>query len=168
LYKLSIFRPWLLVLTLVASPLLIAAEPVIGFVDIAYLIDNSPQSLQARQRLEEEFLPRQQELAELREEKVRLDAKLANLASDEVTAIADIERETRALTRRTQRVEQAFREDLNVKRNRELKKVRDQIIESVNAFARDQGFDLVLTDGVLFASTSVDITQRVLETLRAK
>lgn len=139
--------------------------PVIGFVDIAYLIDNSPQSQRARERLEAEFLPRQQELTELRDERARAESALTGVDGDEG---ARAERDLRALERRLQRLEQAFREDLNIKRNDELKRVRTEVLESVAVFARQQGFDLILTDGVLYASTSVDVTQRVLEQLRGR
>ncbi len=168
----TVLRHWLtgLLLTLFValfSPVVLAAAPpLLGFVDIAYLIDNSPQSLQARERLEQEFMPRQQELAELREERLRSEAQLNEMNEEEKEPLQRSERNLRAMERRLQRMEQAFREDLNIKRNTELKKVRDHVLESVTIFARQEGFDLILTDGVLFASTSMDVTQRVLELLR--
>lgn len=158
-----------LLLTLSASliaPAIAATAPVIGFVDIAYLIDNSPQSLKARERLEAEFLPRQQELTELREERSRVESKITGVETENTEAAQSNVRELRAVERRLQRFEQAFREDLNIKRNAELKSVRDRVLESVAVFARQEGFDLIITDGVLFASASVDVTQRVLEHLR--
>lgn len=145
---------------------LAATSPVIGFVDIAYLIDNSPQSLQARERLEAEFLPRQQELTELREERSRAESDFTGVDNEDSELLQRGERGIRAIERRIQRLEQAFREDLNIKRNNELKSVRTRVLESVAVFARQEGFDLILTDGVLFASASVDVTQRVLEQLR--
>lgn len=151
---------------LVSPPALAVTAPVIGFVDIAYLIDNSPQSLKARERLEKEFLPRQQELTELREERSRVESKVTGVDTENTNESQSVERDLRAVERRLQRLEQAFREDLNIKRNNELKSVRDRVLESVAVFAREQGFDLILTDGVLFASSSVDVTQRVLEHLR--
>ena len=142
------------------------ASLVIGFVDIAYLIDHSPQSLQARERLETEFLPRQQELTELREERSRVESDFTGVDSEDSELLQRGERDIRAIERRIQRLEQAFREDLNIKRNNELKSVRTRVLESVAVFARQEDFDLILTDGVLFASASVDVTQRVLEQLR--
>lgn len=143
-----------------------AIPPVIGFVDIAYLIDHSPQSLQARERLEAEFLPRQQELTELREERSRVESDSTGVDNEDSELLQRGERDIRSIERRIQRLEQAFREDLNIKRNNELKSVRTRVLESVAVFARQEGFDLILTDGVLFASASVDVTQRVLEQLR--
>lgn len=165
-------RQWSLGLLMIAisSPLLAltptAVSPVLGFVDIAYLIDNSPQSLKARERLEQEFEPRQKELSELRGEHDREVSRLAGVNAANAEAAQQSGRDRRAAERRLRRLEKAFQEDLNIKRNNELKSVRDRILESVTAFARREGFDLIFTDGVLFASTRMDVTQRVLEQLR--
>ncbi len=157
-----------LILSLSIATARAAAPPIVGFVDVAYLIDNSPQSLKARERLESEFMPRQREVTELRGERDRVRSELAEVEAVDEAAKQRGELDLRAIERRLQRLEQAFREDLNIKRNNELKSVRDHVLESVTTFARQEGFDLILTDGVLFASGGVDVTQRVLKLLRTQ
>lgn len=137
----------------------------IGVVNIGYLIDNSPQAEAATERLELEFQPRQKEVAETRG---LLEALRAEASATEDSEDRDVELQRRIveLERRLVRTEQAFREDLNVQRNIELRTVREEVLKSVSDFATAQGFDVILTEGVVFASERIDVTERVLQQLR--
>lgn len=147
------------------QPLMAEDGSRVGFVDVGYLIDNSPQAEAATERLEIEFQPRQREVTETRELLDALRAELAEVSSDDERSI-ELQRRIVELERRVLRTEQAFREDLNVQRNIELRNVREEILQSVAAFAEAQGFDFLLTDGVVFASDRVDVTERILKQLR--
>lgn len=138
----------------------------IGFVDIPYLIDRAPQALEAELRLETEFAPRQAELEAQRAELAQLAAQLANssLELDE-TELAQLDRKTRGLERRIKRNEQDFREELNIQKNDEFKKVRILVLEAIGEFGRTHDYDLIVSDGVLFANKRVDVTERILESL---
>lgn len=137
----------------------------IGFVNVGYLIDNSPQAAAATKRLELEFQPRQREVAETRGLLDALREEATN-AEDGAEETVELQRRIVELERRLVRTEQAFREDLNIQRNIELRNVREEVLQSVAAFANAQGFDVILTDGVVFASERVDVTERVLQQLR--
>ena len=141
-------------------------ESRIGFVDIPYLIDRAPQALEAELRLETEFAPRQAELEEQRAELAQLVAQLANssLELDE-SELAQLDRKTRGLERRIKRSEQDFREELNIQKNDEFKKVRILVLEAIGEFGRKHDYDLIVSDGVLFANKRVDVTERILESL---
>jgi len=138
----------------------------IGFVDIPYLIDRAPQAVEAELRLETEFAPRQAELESQRAELAKLAAQLAN-ASVELSEVelSQLDRETRGLERRIKRNEQDFREELNIQKNDEFKKVRILVLEAIGEFGREQDYDLIVSDGVLFANKRVDVTERILESL---
>ena len=60
-----------------------------------------------------------------------------------------------------------FREDLNLRQNEELGKLQRSLLKEVQDFAEAEGYDLVVGDGVLFASTSVNITDEVLQAVEA-
>jgi outer membrane protein len=138
----------------------------IGFVDIPYLIDRAPQALEAELRLETEFAPRQAELKQQRAALAQLSAKLANASLElSESEIAQLDRETRGLERRIKRSEQDFREELNIQKNDEFKKVRILVLEAIGEFGREQDYDLIVSDGVLFANKRVDVTERILESL---
>jgi len=138
----------------------------IGFVDIPYLIDKAPQALEAEQRLETEFAPRQAELQEQREQLAELTARLNDnsLELPEADQVR-LDRETRGLERRIKRSEQDFREELNMQKNSEFKKVRILVLEAIASFGKTHKYDLIVSDGVLFAAKRIDVTERILETL---
>lgn len=138
----------------------------IGFVDIPYLIDRAPQALEAERRLESEFAPRQAELEMQRAELARLAARLADSTSDASDDEREqLDRETRGLERRIKRSEQDFREELNIQKNDEFKKVRVLVLESIGSFGKQHDYDLIVSDGVLFANPRIDVTERILESL---
>jgi outer membrane protein len=74
----------------------------------------------------------------------------------------------RELKRNIKQSQSAFREDLNMKRNNAFKEVRKVVIKAVNDLAEEKGFDLVVGQGALYASDGVDLTQRVLERMKAR
>ena len=81
-----------------------AALSRIGFVDIPYLIDRAPQALEAEQRLENEFAPRQEELEIQRAQLAELAARMADASLELPEAeISQLDRETRGLERRIKR-----------------------------------------------------------------
>lgn len=143
-----------------------AALSRIGFVDIPYLIAKAPQALEAEQRLETEFAPRQEELQEQRDQLAELTAKLNDntLELPEVDQVR-LDRETRGLERRIKRSEQDFREELNIQKNNEFKQVRILVLEAIASFGKTHKYDLIVSDGVLFAAKRIDVTERILETL---
>ena len=143
-----------------------AALSRIGFVDIPYLIDRAPQALEAERRLEAEFRPRQAELERQRSELATLAARLA----DSSRTIDDAERtrldrEARGLERRIERDEQDFREELSIQKNNEFKTVRILVLEAIARFGKRLDYDLIVSDGVLYADERIDVTERILESL---
>jgi len=141
-------------------------ENRIGFVDIPYLIQEAPQAVEAERRLELEFTPRQEELASERE---RLDALSADLTDVNSGYSEDdrlqLDREVRALERRIKRSEQDFREELNIQKNNEFKHVRERVLDAIARFGRKHDYDLIVSDGVLYANERIDVTDRILEAL---
>lgn len=137
----------------------------VGFVDIPYLIEKAPQTIEAEQRLEAEFAPRQKELEE---ERARLSELLAKVnAGAELTEAErlQIERESRGMERRIKRSEQDFREELNIQKNNEFKNVRVLVLEAIARFGKQHDYDLIVSDGVLYANERIDVTERILEAL---
>ncbi len=155
-------RTFVVVLSLCASTA--SAQSVkIGFVDIPYLIDEAPQSKAASSRLESEFAPRQEQI---NDQKERIE-ELSDRLNDEDRPVddserANLERELRKIERRVKRDEQEFREELNIQKNQEFKQVRVSVLDAIASFARLHNYDLILSDGVLFANKRIDVTKQVL------
>lgn len=154
---------------LALAPAVALAQPKIGFVNTARLLEESPQARAAQTALEGEFLPRQRELAnqqkalQEKEERLKRDAAVMSEADR-----AKAERELRDGQRDLARRFNELQEDANLRRNEEFGKVQRALLQEVQAYARANGFDLVVSDGVLFASPAVDITAQVVAALKAK
>jgi outer membrane protein len=67
-----------------------------------------------------------------------------------------------------QRKERELREDINIRRNEELGGLQEQINKAVTSVAKAENFDLVLYNGVAYASEKIDITDKILKSLGKK
>jgi len=145
-----------------------AQELKIGVVNVPLLMDRAPQTKAAMDALQEEFAPRQREIlakqTELQElvEKAQKDAAVMS-----ETERRNAEKSVRDLQREVQRLETEFREDLNLRQNEELGTLQRAILAEVQTFAQAEGYDIVVGDGVLFASTAANITEEVLRAIEA-
>lgn len=144
-----------------------AQELKIGVVNINVLMEQSPQAKVAMEALQEEFAPRQRTiLAKQKEfedltEKANRDAAVMG-----ETERRNTERELRDMQRDLQRMQDEFREDLNLRRNEEIGNLQRSLLKEVQDYAQEAGFDLVMGDGVLYASSAVNITEAVLEAMQ--
>lgn len=140
----------------------------IGFVNVARLLAESPQANSANRALENEFAPRQRDLVakqqafQQRSEKFQKDAAVMG-AEERRNAENDLRRDERDLARQFEEL----REDVNVRRNEELGKLRVDLLREVEKFAEDKGYDLIVSDA-LYVAQSVDVTPQVLQALQGR
>ncbi|PPC91493.1 MAG: hypothetical protein CTY34_03665 [Methylobacter sp.] len=142
------------------------AELKIGFVNIPAVLEKAPQAEKAKKRLEQEFSPKDKQLVSQQKEIQNLEEKLsrdAAVMSD--SERSNIEKDLISRKRDAVRSQQEFREDFNARRNDELGKIQRRIVEAVRGIAKEQNFDLLLTDGVIYASEQIDVTAQVQEKL---
>ncbi len=143
-----------------------AQELKIGVVNVPLLMDRAPQTKAAMDALEEEFAPRQREYAARAKELEELTAKLQrDAAVMGETERRNADKQLRDLQREVARLQTEFQEDLNLRQNEELGNLQRSILAQVQLYAQTQGFDLVVGDGVLFASPTVNITDEVLRAI---
>ncbi|MGI9341692.1 MAG: OmpH family outer membrane protein [Gammaproteobacteria bacterium] len=144
-----------------------AQQLKIGFVNVGRLISESPQATVAMEALQEEFAPRQREVvalqAELKERQDQIQRDLDVMGAEERR---NAENELRRDERELNRQQQEFTEDINLRRNEALRKLQGELLREVQTYAAQAGFDLVVSDGVLYASEAIDITEQVLEGLK--
>lgn len=146
----------------------IAQEMKIGVVNVPVLMDRAPQAKVAMDALQEEFAPRQREILAKQKEYEELGEKVQrDVAVMGETERRNAESDLRNLQREVTRLQNEFREDLNLRRNEELGSLQRALLEEVQAYAKSAGFDLVVGDGVLYASDSVNITENVLRAMEA-
>lgn len=141
----------------------------IGYVDMKRLLDNAPQVVAGRQKLEREFADRDAALkadetraAQLRERQQREGASMAKADADA------LQREIDALDRSSKRSRDALRAELKARSDQELDRSWREINDAAVEFAREQGYDLIVPSPVIYASPKVDVTDQVLDRLRRK
>ncbi len=144
------------------------AELKIGFVNIPLVLEKAPQAEKAKKRLEQEFSPRDKQLVAQQKEIESIMAKISkDAAVTGKSEQAKLEKDISNKKRDAQRAQQQFSEDFNVRRNEELGKLQSHIVEVVRGIAKDQSFDLLLTDGVIYAGEQIDVTAQVQQKLAA-
>jgi outer membrane protein len=67
--------------------------------------------------------------------------------------------------RESKRAQEEFRDDINIRRNEILRKVNAEIGKAIEEYAKNNNFDLILSQGVMYSSDKVDITESVLKKL---
>jgi outer membrane protein len=139
----------------------------IGYVDMKRLLDNAPQVVAGRQKLEREFAAR--DIALKADEKRASDLRERQAGKGDASATVDaaaLQREIDALDRSIKRNRDALRADLKTRSDQELDRSWREINDAVVEFAREQGFDLIVPSPVVYASPKVDVTEQILDRLR--
>ncbi|MGH8258271.1 MAG: OmpH family outer membrane protein [Steroidobacteraceae bacterium] len=155
-----------------AAALLLATSPVwaelkIGYVNYSQLLQQSPQAKTIQDALRAEFQPRQRELVT---EQQSLKARADKFQRDAATMTDDqrdsTQKELRDTDRDLQTKQSELQDDFNSRKNEELSRLQHSLIETVQTYARTQGYDLVLAEGVIYATSAIDITPAILARLK--
>lgn len=142
------------------------AETKIAVIDMAELLQKAPQMQEIRERLSEEF----------KDEETALEAKQQELRALQEKAAKELEKMSE--TERTKLQEQflklrgefnqmlqTYQQERGQRQEEELGQFERLVTREVQAYARDNGYDVVLSAGVLYKSPSVNITDEVLDRL---
>ncbi len=146
----------------------IAADTAqIAFVNTPQVLEQAPQAEAVRNTLQSEFAPRDTKLVTEQKKIKELEDKLARdgaVMSDD--ARRKLERDILGQKRENKRSRDEFTEDFNIRRNEELAKMQREIAMSIISLAKEKGYDLILENGVIYASDRVDITEEVIARLK--
>lgn len=157
-----------LILSLSANTVF-AQNVKIGAVNAVRILENSPQAEAAREKIQREFAPRDRQLIEEQKKLKALEDKLSKDGAIMSEAERSrLEREIVQLKRDMKRSQDEFRDDLNFRRNEEFGEIQKSILEAIQQVAKDEGYDIVLGEGVVYASKKVDISDQVIEYLKNK
>ena len=145
-----------------------AQELKVGVVNVPELMQRAPQARAVSDALAEELRPRQREIVAKQKEFEELTEQVQrDLAVMGETERRNAEKDVRDLQREISRLQTEFQEDVNLRRNEELGELQRALLKEVQEYAQGAGFDLVVGDGVLYASSTVNITENVLRAMEA-
>ena len=143
-----------------------AASPKIGYVQVDKLLKEAPQTAESGKKLEREFSPRSLELDKMNKQILAIETSLEN----EGSGLNSVDRRSKQrqatnLKIEFQRKQRELREDINIRKNEELSVLQDRINTAVKTVSESEGYDLVMYSGVAYASTKIDLTEKVLKLL---
>ena len=113
----------------------------------------------------------------MRSDKLKTDIKTLNdrqtAFNKDSLAMKDSEKESKVkgldqLRIDIQRKDRELKEDFNIRKNEELAVLQDQVNKAVTSVAKAEGYDLVVYNGVAYASKEIDITDKILKSLGKK
>lgn len=141
------------------------AEMKIGFVNGQRLINEAPQAVKAKKKLEKDFEKRDQELQRIAKQLQGMQENIEkNAPTMPESERRNKEREFNDLNRDFQRKQREFREDLNLRQNEEMAAIYENINKVIRKIAETEKYDLILQEAVYF-SPKIDITEKVLKSL---
>lgn len=164
----SVLCPILVMLLSMAMVSYAQAQPArIGYVDMKRVLDNAPQVVAGRSLLDQEFRARNDaiELDESRLNLLESQLAQADMTSDEYRRL---EREALELRRSVERRKEDLRDELSFRRTEEVQRLEEQINLAVQEIAERNGYDLILSSPVVYASSDLDITDMILDQLEAE
>ena len=145
------------------------AEVKVGYVDYGRLMQESAQAKAITEALNAEFGPRLQRLVA---DEQSLKARFEKFQKDSATMTAEqkskAEKDLRDGQRDLERKKGELQDDSNAKRQEEINKLQRTLIGEVREYAKAQGFDIVLAEGVIYHTATVDITAAVLTALNSR
>ena len=142
------------------------AEANVAFVEVSRVLKEAPQVVAVREALKKEFARRDEELVAQQKQVKRLEEKLQRDGAIMSEAESKrLERDIISRSRKLKNEQAAFQEDLSLRQNEELGKLRKVIAEVIGDVAKQEKLDLVFESGVVFASDQVNITDKVLKEL---
>jgi outer membrane protein len=137
-----------------------AAELKVGVVDVAKLL--MPKEEQLRKLMEREFSSRQKKLMAKGKEIDQMEEKLTRDA--EVMGASErskMEKDILSKKREAKAEADELREDANLKKNEEILRIQKEIYEAIKIVAKEEHYDIVLTEGVAYFDEVLDVTSKV-------
>lgn len=162
------FHLWMILfaLLLAVPATQVLADLKVGYVNAVRVIEEAPQGVAALKKLETEFSQRDKELVALQNRIRQLDEELQkNVPAQKEADRRARERESLTLKRELKRATAEFREDYNQRRNEELAVLQQVVRKAILDIAKQEKYDLILHEGTVYASDSIDITEKVLKKL---
>ena len=144
---------------------LVQAESKIGFVNSQRVLNEAPQAVKAKKRLEKDFEKRDQDLQKIAKQ---LQTMQENMEKNAVT-LGESERRAKArefedMNRDFQRKRREFSEDLTQRQNEETAAVFERINKIIKTIAEAEKYDIIFQEAV-YASPRIDITEKVIKAL---
>lgn len=144
----------------------------IAIVDVSVLLENSPQSKAANEKLKSTYVPREVSLNKEQQAIQQLEEALAVRIEAGTVSEADKleqQRELRDRKRKNVRALEDFREEVRTARDTAVDNLQSQIVLAIGEVREREQIDVVLRESdYIVASNRVDMTNKVMQHLEQK
>ena len=136
----------------------------IGFIDTEVIVVNLSQYKQSVDEISREFEPKKQELLDLSNYIELLRSNIESNKKNSTSGSDELElSKLKELEKSFERETEFWQKTLNNKKINLLNKIETLINTTINEFAIEEGFDLILYKDVAFVSNKVNITQQIIK-----
>ena len=144
-----------------------AGDIKIGVVNTEKILRESLPALQAQKKIEQEFVPRDEDIKKIAVQAKTLQEKLEkDGVTMEETERRHLERNLANLSREYQRAQKQMREDLSVRQNEEYGVILERTNRAISKIAETERYDLILQlQDSVYRSHRIDITEKVIKAL---
>ena len=147
-------------------PMSALAEIKIGYVVVEKVLKEAPQTTVSNKKLEKEFKSRTDGL----QKKVKAIQKQEKDYKKNSVTMSESERQKAQKKMQNakidiQRIERELREDIDIRRREEIGKLQQQINKAIEDLAKKEKYDLILYQGVAYASKGIDISNDLIKAL---
>ena len=144
-----------------------ASNLKVGFVSVEKLLTQAPQVEAVNTAMMERFGGKKQELQDLEKE---IKTMQENYKRNELVMTEDKLKELRdkviAKVQGFKQKEAILNQEVSTMRSQELAVLQKSVRDIINTIAKKDGYDLILSEGVVFATDKIDITDRVLKEMK--
>ncbi len=156
-----------IVLMFASANALAASQPKIGFVSLEQILTEAPQVEAVNESMLERFGGRKTELQELEKE---IKGMQENYKRNELVMTEDKLNELKnkiiAKIQQFKQKETLLAQEVNTVRSQELAVLQQSVRSIIGDIAKAEKYDLILSEGVVYASDSYNITDKVLDRMK--
>lgn len=150
--------------------MVLAGDIKIGVVNTEKILRESLPAIQAQKKIDQEFVPRDEEIKKMAVQAKTLQDKLEkdSINMDE-TERRNLERNLANLSREYQRAQRQMREDFSVRQNEEYSVILERTNRAISKIAELEKYDLILQlQDSVYRSQRIDITDKVIKALESE
>ena len=150
--------------------MVLAGDIKIGVVNTEKILRESLPAIQAQKKIDQEFVPRDEEIKKMAVQAKTLQDKLEkdSISMDE-TERRNLERNLANLSREYQRAQRQMREDFSVHQNEEYSVILERTNRAISKIAEIEKYDLILQlQDSVYRSQRIDITDKVIKALESE
>lgn len=140
----------------------------IGYVDMSVLINESPQILEANRKLTAEFEERNDKIKRQQADLAALEKRIQQegplMTEDELSKLQE---RARIQERQVRRAKEDLQDEITIRNSQLVDEVQSNLKQVVSRYAKENGYDAILINAILYANDEVDITDEVLAVLRS-